>query len=396
MPLSMFIALDPSSSSAQLCEQNAIGVRGIPPWPETQGSVNQKLIGALDSNLKSQGLRRSRSARERSSRAARLQAIETRAELPNAAGSLARPPGSAEPSLKSAAPARSRKRWAALVGVAAFLVGISCRRDDDQASAAKPQVAFSRGDYVVVEPEAARFFEARVLAVEGSRLRVQRVEAGDTATVATADVYRLPPPSQRYTAGGLAICRAREKRWVGCRIESAAPDKIIGRDAEGERVEVEVAHVLPPNPVTELNLRRHFERADRRSDFQRAIARAGSPRAPSGWRPLPRDRVVVRDETGWYSAVVHEVEEDGIHVAWKADQRVEEVAKGSIVPETPQSQVLRSGQAALLRPDGPAQPWRPVRIESARTGALTVIDVNGQRRGATPRDLLLLVSPDAE
>jgi hypothetical protein len=248
---------------------------------------------------------------------------------------------------------------------------------------------------VVVEPEAARFFEARVLAVEASHLRVQRVAGGDTTMVATGDVYRLPPAPHPFGDGELAICRARESRWVGCRVEHASGTKIVAHDAESERLELDPSHVLVPNPVTELNLRRHFERASRRSEFQRAVASAGSPSAPPNWRPAVRDRVVVRDETGWYSATVQEIDDDDVAVAWKSDQRVTKVARTSIVPEPPNVQPLRGGQFALLRPDGPAQPWRPVRIESARAGELVVIDVNEQRRSPTPRDLLLLVSSDA-
>jgi hypothetical protein len=277
----------------------------------------------------------------------------------------------------------------------ACLFATSCGRDKSDKPSDTPDAALVRGDFVVVEPEAARFFEARVLSVEGQRLRVQRVEGGDTAMVATADVYRLPPTRHPFKPGDFAVCRARETRWVGCRVDSATSTSVVALEAEGTRLEVDAARVLLPNSVTELNLRRQFERADRRSRFQREIAQAGTPHAPSSWRPSPRDRVVVRDETGWYSATVQEVDDDGIAVQWHVDQRVTKVARGSIVPEPSDSQVLKSGQFALLRPEGPAQPWRPVRIESTRGGALSVIDLNSQRRGAAPRDLIPLVTPDA-
>jgi hypothetical protein len=153
--------------------------------------------------------------------------------------------------------------------------------------------------------------------------------------------------------------------------------------------------MLVPNSVTELNLRRQFSRADSRSQFQREIAQAGAPHGPPNWRPSPRDRVVVRDDTGWYSAIVQEIDDDRVAVAWQVDQRVTKVARASIVPEPSDSQVLKSGQFALLRPEGPAQPWRPVRIESTRGGAISVIDLNGLRRPAAPRDLIPLVAQDA-
>jgi hypothetical protein len=66
-----------------------------------------------------------------------------------------------------------------------------------------------------------------------------------------------------------------------------------------------------------------------------------------------------------------------------------------MVPEPADSQVLRSGQFALQRPEGPAQPWRPVRIESTRGGVLSVTDLDGKRRASTPRDLIPLLAPDS-
>jgi hypothetical protein len=314
------------------------------------------------------------------------------ASLKRPAGRLVRPAGPAlESSLKT--------EWFALLTAVlvsvACLFATSCGRNKSDKPADAPDAGLVRGDYVVVEPEAARFFEARVLSVEGPRLRVQRVEGGDTAMVATADIYRLPPARHPFKPADFAVCRAREMRWVGCRIESATSTTVVAREAEGARMEVDATRVLLPNSVTELNLRRQFERADRRSRFQREIVQAGTPHAPPSWRPSPRDRVVVRDETGWYSATVQEIDDGEISVQWHVDQRVTKVARGSIVPEPSNSQVLKSGKFALLRPEGPAQPWRPVRIESTLGGALSVVDLNGQRRGAAPRDLIPLVTPDA-
>jgi hypothetical protein len=315
-----------------------------------------------------------------------------RALSKGSANRLVRPTGPASDSAL-------RSEWFAqltgLVVSIACLFATSCGRDKVQQAGDPPDASLARGDYVVVEPEAAHFFEARVLAVEGPRLRVQRVEGGDTAMVATADIYRLPPARAEYKVGDFAVCRARETRWVGCRVESAVSTTVVARDAEGGRFEVDASRMLLPNSVTELNLRRQFERADRRSQFQREIAQAGTPHSPPNWRPSPRDRVIVRDEAGWYSATVQEIDDDGIAVAWQIDQRVTKVSRSSIVPEPSDSQVLRSGQFALLRPEGPAQPWRPVRIESTRGGAISVTDLNGQRRTAAPRDLVPLAASDA-
>jgi hypothetical protein len=291
--------------------------------------------------------------------------------------------------------ARCRTLTKALLVAVACLFVTSCGRSKSPGAFEPPDASLARGDYVVVEPEAARFFEARVLSVHGLNLRVQRIEGGDTATVATADVYRLPLARYAYEVGDFAVCRARETRWVGCRVESATPSSIVAREAEGGRLDLDPSHVLKPNSVTELNLRRHFERADRRSEFQRQIAGAGAPHAPPSWRPSPRDRVVVRDETGWYSATVQEIDDDDITVAWHADQHVTKVSRSSIVPEPSGSQALHAGRFALLRPEGPAQPWRPVRIESTRGAALAVSDLNAQHLSAAPKDLIPLVSPDA-
>jgi hypothetical protein len=270
-----------------------------------------------------------------------------------------------------------------------------CRKSErDRGGAASAEQsarpAIARGDRVVVEAKAAEFFEGRVLAVDGERLRVQRAAEGDALSVALSDAYRLPPASAPVAPGQLAICRAGEARWVGCRIEARSEAGTRARSADGAVLETASDGVIPPTAVTALNLERHFERSHERAEFQNALSRAGAPRRPDGWRASPRERVVARQDGSWYSASVHEIEDDGLYVTWQADRRTTKLEASNIVPEPPYAHAPKRGEFALLRPETIAQPWKPVRIDAAAPDAFTVVDVSGKRQPASARDLLPL------
>jgi len=254
----------------------------------------------------------------------------------------------------------------------------------------------ARGDRVVIEQTAATFFEGRVLAVDGQRLRVQKADEGDPLTVESSDAYRLPPPARDHRAGELAICSTGGTRWIGCRLEQQNGGAWRARGSAGETFEVDAPRLLSPTPVTELNLRRHFDRAEQRERFARDAERAGQPRAPSGWRPQARRRVVARHGSGWFSATVHEIEDERLHVIFVSDARTAELAYGDVVPEPPYARPLRTGDFALLRPEAVAQAWQPVRIERATPAGFRVADIGGATREVQNTDLLPLVADGAQ
>ena len=192
----------------------------------------------------------------------------------------------------------SGKPFVAL-GLALALLG--CRSEgrsnpqpNASASAALAAAApFVRGETIVVEQTAAQFQETRVLEVKERRVRVDAAEGLEAVWVDSADVYRVSGTAPLISgSGSLAICKASAGNWVACKLERSDGSKLYATTAEGRSLTLSSADLIA-RPVTELNLKRHFERAASRSAFLRAAARAGVPvdratgyqgRTPGCWR----------------------------------------------------------------------------------------------------------------
>jgi hypothetical protein len=242
----------------------------------------------------------------------------------------------------------------------------------------------------VVEQSAAEFFEGQVVGVEANRLRVQTADEEESVDVAPDDAYRLPPAAHEFAVGDFAICGTSPMRWRACRVETVSADALVVRDSAGKESRLPRGRVLDPTKLTELNLRRYFDRVEKRRAFARAVGGAGMPRAPRGWRPSPHERVLGYQGKAWYSASIHEIEDDALHVRWRSDGRVTELTKPHVVPEPPYQPPPARGDFGLLRPTRPAQPWQPVRVVASNPEGLVVIGVDGHRRPAELRDVVPL------
>jgi hypothetical protein len=286
----------------------------------------------------------------------------------------------------SPALSRWRNRCALLVVATA-----GCSREQSEVEA-KQRPGFVRGDHVVVERAAAEFFEGRVLGVASDKLRVEPSDNTGNRVISSSDAYRLPPSPTAVSAGRFAICGVAAKQWVACRVVPGGGELVRVEDADGRRRELSRSRILEPTPVTELNLRHHFERASERAAFTRGAERAGHPRAPRGWVTMPRERVVARHGVGWFNARVHEIESDGVRVAWESGAQIEKVGNESVVPEPPhKSAVFQRGDYALMRPETPSEPWKPVQVRDSADGETRVMDVNGRSHVVRAHDLLPLV-----
>jgi hypothetical protein len=272
---------------------------------------------------------------------------------------------------------------------------VSCNRSKvGSAESARIENMPRRGDRVVVEQTAAVFFEGRVLAVDGQRLRVQTATKGDSLSVETSDVYLLSAARHPQQAGQLAICGTGAAEWMGCRVERIDGSEVRVVDANGQTTRVTSERVLVPTPVTELNLERHFELAKDRKSFVRAVERAGQPRTPANWKPAAGQRVLAHHDSGWFSAKVDELDDDEISVRWEADQRISEVHRDQIVPEPPYPRTLaKRGDFVLVRPPLSSQAWAPNKVVAVNGAELEVMNVNGERRSLLTRDVVPLGAP---
>jgi len=272
-----------------------------------------------------------------------------------------------------------------------FSLGLlACGKREPAPNPARHQ-SYVRGDRVVVEQAAAQFFEGRVLAVTVDHLRVQAAGDNDSLNVAASDVYRLPPEPRELSAGALAIC-GRGDAWLPCRTQTVNGGAVTASIASGEAFELQRDHVLVPSPLTELNLKRHFERSQAELGFVRDAQHAGEPRPDPSWHPSLRERLLIKSGPDWFTGYVRELGDDGATVALNAGQRTLTVPFSALAPEPPSSTVgdLRRGDFVLFRPDTASEPWARWQIRAVTDNEIKLVDSGGALRSASVRDVVLL------
>lgn len=254
-----------------------------------------------------------------------------------------------------------------------------------------PTEVYVRGDHVVAEQSAAEFFEGRVLAVDGERLRLQAFGGSDSLNVAASDVYRLPPAPHELTVNMLAIC-GRGDAWLPCRLSMISGNSLQARSASGELFELTRDRLLVPSALTELNLKRYFARSESEQAFARAAERAGDPRPEPSWRPSVRERLLVKLGEQWFTGYVRSIDGDTAEISLSSVQRAATVALSALSAEPPSSFVgeLRRGDFVLLRPESPAQPWPRMQVRALNDAELKLVDATGSVKSATVRDVIPL------
>jgi hypothetical protein len=243
---------------------------------------------------------------------------------------------------------------------------------------------------VVVESNAAEFFEARVLEIESEDARVQVLPKNDIKRVALSDLYRVADSRTEMKAGAFAICRVAEMEWMGCRIQAARADAVEIFTVNGKTTSIPRADVLTPSSVTQLNLEKRFERTKQRSEFESALGSA-APRAPAGYRPDAGALVLVRVEGKWYSAKVFEIDREDLRVRWPSTGRINDVDRKDVVPSPPYPTSVKRGEFVLVRPLEPARAWPPARVERVDGTEIAVKDAEGSERQVTTSDIVPLV-----
>jgi hypothetical protein len=280
-------------------------------------------------------------------------------------------------------------RGSTLVRAALTVAAVcACERPPEPEREAAP--AFRRGDGVVIERRAGEFEEARVLAVEGGRARIQTRGDHSTRWLGIPELYAIR--RQAVAARGCpsersAVCSTGPETWDACRLVQTEGGKCRARLVDGRELTTE--EWLDVSELTRLNIERRFRQANERQAFLREAERAGRPWAPPGWQARAKERVVGRRENGFFTAHVHEIEDDGLRVIWASggEAKLELV---DVVPEPPEPRRPAHGDYVLRRPSSVVAPWEPVRVVATNSDDFDVIDDNGERSKVRAGDLLRL------
>jgi hypothetical protein len=229
-----------------------------------------------------------------------------------------------------------------------------------------------------------------VLAVSDDHLRVQAAGGSDSSNVLASDVYRLPPEPRDLQSRAFAIC-GRGDAWQPCRVQNVTAGMITVGSALGETFDVPRERVIAPSALTELNLKRYFERNEAELSFSRSAERAGEPRPETGWHPAAHERLLAKLGPDWFTAYVHELDDDSVVVTLSSG-RSASVPVAELVAEPPAGSIseLRRGDFVLLRPDSPSQPWPRWQIRAVNDKEIRLGDATGAQRSASIRDVLVL------
>lgn len=289
---------------------------------------------------------------------------------------------------------RLTEPWANIALSCALL--FACSRQTQKSEGVTVQ-SFKRGDRVLVESSAAKFYEAQVLAIENSKLRVQAMPSGDTALIPISDVYRLPAKPTQLARSSLSICNAPKERWFGCRIVSTDALGAEVTDIDGVKYRLAWTQIVQPNALTELNLKRLFDKASEQHDFEQDLAHAGAPKTIPGWRPLPGKSVLARIDGHWWLAIVASEKRGKVRVRFPGSERLLEVAHADLAAEPPYTlEISQKSRFALLRPTNPNQPWSSVRLISVDALEAVVEMVGTKRRTVPVRDVCPLEPSSAK
>lgn len=280
---------------------------------------------------------------------------------------------------------------ARLVVLGSVLGVAGCSRHVDQKPA--PVRTPSRGTGVVVEISAAEFFLGTVLESGRDGLRVQRTLDGAVVRVPLEDVYTLPSAPSALRPNDYGICEVLRGQWGACQILSQVGDEMEIRDGSGESHRIAATRVLAPTGVTELNLRRYFEKSELLRQFWAGAKAAGRPRRPAGWSPASRRPVLGERGTQWFDATVVDVRKRRVVVRWDADGTQTDLAPTAVAPQPPSCGSPEKGRYALLRPAGPAMPWSPVLVVAVSSVDAQVRDERQESHGVLGRDLCPLGEP---
>lgn len=277
-------------------------------------------------------------------------------------------------------------------GAAWLLVGLvfGCRKGgEEQARPHGP--TFERGDRVVAELVGGEFFEGRVLAVTGERLRIERVRTREVLTAAPGDLYRLPGRLAPKEVGRFGICATGED-WIGCRIAAVSDGELEVTTLDDRRLSLPRSAVLATSQVTELNLRQRFDRRAAHARFLEEAMAAGEPTPPAGYRPQLQSRVVAPRQGLWWSAVVEglDLEDDEVTIRFLGDGLEQTLPMSSIVPEQGANAAPVRGAFVLVRPASPADAWRRARVVAIFESEARIFDGDGAERSVGFRDLVPL------
>ncbi len=288
---------------------------------------------------------------------------------------------------------RATKLWpfVAVLAGAALIASASACNKREAAPKPTPAPAYQRGDRVVVEQAAATFFEGRVLSVEVGHLRVQAAGGNDPVSVATNDVYLLPPTPHELLANQLVVC-VHDALWQPCRVRSSTATSVGLTGSTGARFTLAAEQVLVPSPLTALNLKRYFARQETEQDFSRRAQRAGDPRPEPSWKPSLHERLLVKVGGDWFTGYVRELDQESAEVSLSSAQRSANVPHSALSAEPPSSFVneLKHGDFVLLRPDSLSDPWLRREVHMVNDNEIVLTDASGALRSASPREVVPL------
>lgn len=293
------------------------------------------------------------------------------------------------------------------IGIAAAILG--CSRTNESSSTKSVDV-WHRGDVAIVESTAADFFESQVLEVSGGRLKVQRLQGGETIQVGAGDAYRVPTTVLHTTQGSWAICRAKANEWIACRVIRSGPagaGAFVGTtaasdsswqyvivDALGNEQPLQgVGVLIEPTGLTAMNIQRRFEQSSRRVNFEKSFREAGRLRRQPGWQPAPRRLVLANRQGQWFGAQVVEVDDERVVVRWDGQKGVTDLSKEEVSPQPPACGPVVRGDRALRRPSGHGAAWTQAVVVAVDGADVTVEDVDRARASLQMRDVCAFGSP---
>ncbi|MBN2195647.1 MAG: hypothetical protein JW751_22695 [Polyangiaceae bacterium] len=171
------------------------------------------------------------------------------------------------------------------------------------------------GQRVLVVPIRANYLVARVKVSGQDEVRVES-PTGNTFSIERARIY---PLDRHQAEGDVAGCYGGCKLgdlWVACRVLSGNHERVRVEDHAGVEHSLPRAEAVVFDRALQLQVRQFFVETRRRDAFRDALAEAGRPAPPPGYRPVLGEVVLVDSGPKYLTAEVVGVLPHGCKVRW--------------------------------------------------------------------------------
>jgi hypothetical protein len=256
------------------------------------------------------------------------------------------------------------------------------------------------GKEIVAATGANSFSEGKVSAIDGTKVTYEYGEPDKTTnkrptyTVDKAKVFVIGAPQKNPPkVGDFVIAKSATGSWNGCEVKTAEGNVLGCEDWYGKVNNADLKSTIIPDAVTGADIKQSLARSAKHRAFETAAKAAGKPVVPKGWKPKPKDAVVVLFAgSSWHGATVEKVDGEKVTVKWDSTAWKDpaEKAMNEVVPAPKGVASVKEGNFIILPPKSLGFSWEYRKVVSVTKETAEVIDKDDQKSTVNLKEVLAI------